>query len=211
MKEDFTPTSSMKEDFTPISSMKEDFVLVGNPLLMEPYPTSSFSPISSMKEDFVLVGDPLLMEPNTTSFFSSSIHALAHSENKVNSPMKEENDKCEDFVTSTDQCSVDDVDETESDGAETIALFFTMVTSDSQESEERPIRKVEGLPTIRANYQETSENEDSTQKESLTTPEFGKVNENESSIHERILTIHRKPPDITVSRGQIISPDIKVS
>ncbi len=58
--------------------------------------------------------------------------------------MKEENDKCEDLlippkIVGTDQCLVDDLDETESDGAETIALLFTMVTSDSQESEERRI------------------------------------------------------------------------
>ncbi len=69
---------------------------------------------------------------------------------------------------------------------------------------------VEGLPAIYENYQETSENEVSTLKESLTTSEIEKMNENESSIHERILTIYHEPPDIKVSRAHM-SPDTEVS
>ncbi len=48
-------------------------------------------------------------------------------------------------------------------------------------------------PITHERRQVQSENEDSILKESLTTPQIEKVNENESSNHKRILTIHNVP------------------
>ncbi len=63
----------------------------------------------------------------------------------------------------------------------------------------------------RRQVQSESGNEDSILKESLTTPQIEKVNENESFNHKRILTIRDVPPDSKVSQAQIQSPDAKVS
>ncbi len=82
--------------------------------------------------------------------------------------------------------------------------------SDPQQSEERPVRMVDGLPTDGGIFHEMSDNEDSVPKETLTAPQFERVNENEFSIHRRILTIHDEPPDIEVSRAHT-SPDVEVS